>query len=247
VLALEQILPILPVMAVGAYVQAVTGFAMGLIVVGAVAILGLAPVDVVAAVVTVLTLVNAGISLRGRVHLVHGRASLLLLAAMVPCVVLGVVLLDYMTETWATALNATLGVFVLAGAILLTLKPEPRPAPSGTGGTLLIGGVSGLFTGLFATGGPPVVYHLYREPWPVATVRMTLLAVFLVSSVARVGVLGVSGTLSLDILALSALSVPVVAAATATGRRFPPPLSDRQMRRLAFMLLMVIGVSLLVL
>jgi uncharacterized membrane protein YfcA len=247
VLSLDQFLLILPMMALGAYVQAVTGFAMGLVVVGAVTVLDAASVSLVAAAVSVMTLVNAGIGLHGRTHLVDRRSAIVMLSAMMPCVVVGVLLLDHMTETWATALNATLGAFILAGAVLLTLKPEPRTAPSGPGGTILVGGIGGIFTGLFATGGPPVVYHLYREPWPVATVRTTLLAVFLVSAAARVGFLGARGTLTPEILTLSTLSVPMVAAATALGRRFPPPLSDRQMRRVAFMLLMVIGVSLLAL
>lgn len=246
-LSLDQLILILPVMALGAYVQAVTGFAMGLVVVGAVTVLDAALLSLVAAAVSVMTLVNAGIGLVGRTHLVAWRSANVMLVAMMPCVVAGVLLLDHMTETFATALNAILGGFILTGAVLLTLKPEPRPVASGAGGTLLVGGIGGIFTGLFATGGPPVVYHLYREPWPVATVRTTLLAVFLVSAAARVGFLGVNGTLTVGIASLSALSFPVVAGATAVGRRFPPPLSDRQMRRVAFMLLMVIGVSLLTL
>lgn len=47
------------------------------------------------------------------------------------------------------------------------------------------GVVSGLLTGLFSTGGPPLVYHLYRQPMPLRTVRDTLAATLAASSLMR--------------------------------------------------------------
>ena len=44
---------------------------------------------------------------------------------------------------------------------------------------------------------------------------------------------------------LGAPSLPVVFIATRLGRRYPPPLPELAMRRLAFILLGVIGLSLL--
>lgn len=244
-LAVEQLAVLVPVMALGAYIQAVTGFAMGLVAVGAAGMLGVVPIGVMAAAVSIMTLFNAGTALYGRTHLVDRRLAGLILATMMPGVVGGVLLLDHLSGTWAEVLNALLGGFILLGGTLLTLKPAPRPAPSGAAGSLAVGTLGGLFTGLFATGGPPVVYHLYREPAAVTTIRVTLLAVFLVSAATRVGYLGMRGSLTPDILLLSGMSIPVVVAATGLGRRFPPPLSDLQMRRVAFALLVAIGGTLL--
>jgi len=244
-LAVEQIAVLVPVMALGAYIQAVTGFAMGLVVVGASGVLDMVPIGVMAASVSIMTLFNAGTALYGRTHLVDRRLAVPILATMVPGVVAGVLLLEHLSATWAEILNALLGGFILMGGTLLTLKPSPRPAPSGPARSLAVGTLGGLFTGLFATGGPPVVYHLYREPAAVASVRVTLLAVFFVSAATRVSYLGMRGSLTPDILLLSGLGIPLVVAATGLGRRFPPPLSDLQMRRAAFALLIAIGVTLL--
>ncbi|WP_418138542.1 hypothetical protein AB8616_19905 [Marinomonas sp. RS-M-Aa-14] len=51
--------------ALGSYIQATTGFAFGLIVVSSVSALGLAPIEVTAFAVSVLSLINAGIGLYG--------------------------------------------------------------------------------------------------------------------------------------------------------------------------------------
>ena len=208
----EAIAAVAVVTALGAYVQTVTGFAMGLIAVGASTALDVVSVAAIAGAMTLLGVVNTGTALTGRTRLIDRRLTVLILAA----------------------------------AGLMTLRPTPRGAPAGPLGALTVGAIGGIFGGLFATGGPPIVYHLYREPLAVAYVRATLLAVFFVTALGRLAVIAARGEITADILVLSAIALPAVLGATWLGRRFPPPLSDHQQRRAAFALLAALGASLLV-
>jgi len=233
------------IVAAGAYVQTVIGFALGLLVVGTATVAGLAPVALMAAVVSFVTLVNASTALYGRTHLVRWRDAGLMIAGMLPAVYAGMALLGYMSRGVSHTLHLVLALFILTGGALLTLKPNARAVPAGDWRTLLMGSVGGLFTGLFATGGPPVVYHMYRQPYEIAAIRATLLATFAAACVARIGTLGWQGGLTTDVLQLSAAGVPASIVGTLLGRRFPLPLGEHEMRRVAFALLLVLGATLL--
>lgn len=237
---------VLLTLAVGAYVQALTGFAMGLIVVGVVAIGGWVSVAVVAAVVSVATFFNVAAALGGRLHQVHWREAGLMTAGMVPAVFGGLVLLEYLDAEAAELLHTLLALSILSGGIVLTLRPAPRSTAAGSVASLTMGTIGGLMTGMFATGGPPVVYHMYRQPYAVATIRATLLATFGVACVARLALLGIGGDLTSDVLLLAAAALPVVIGATLIGRHFPLPLSDEATRRLAFAFLMALGLTMLI-
>ena len=236
---------LLAIVAAAAYLQTIIGFAFGLIVVGAAAVGGLAPVAFMAAVVSVATLVNAAVALSGRTQEIRRRDAGLLIAGMLPMVIVGVVLLDYLSDRLTAALHVALALTIMGAGIVLTLRPDPRRVASGTWATLAMGSLSGLLMGLFSTGGPPVVYHLYRQPYAVAAVRATLLATFAAACIARIAFLGIQGGMTLEIVSLSAACVPIVIGGTVLARRFPPPLTDRAARRLAFALLMGLGASLL--
>ena len=236
---------VLLTLALGAYVQAVTGFAMGLIVVGVVAITGWVSVAVVAAVVTAATFFNVVTALPGRLHQVHWRESGLMTVGMVPAVFGGLALLDYLGTKLTEALHAVLAATILGGGMLLTLRPDPRTTAAGSCSSLTMGTIGGFMTGMFATGGPPVVYHMYRQPYAVASIRATLLATFGIACVVRLTLLAVHGDLTPEVLGLAGAAVPVVIGATLVGRHFPPPLSDHNTRRLAFLLLMGLGATLL--
>lgn len=238
---------VLLTLALGAYVQAVTGFAMGLIVVGVVALAGWVSVAVVAAVVSVATFFNVAAALPGRLHEVHWRESALMTAGMVPAVFGGLLLLDHLGAAATQTLHTVLAMSILGGGILLTLRPAPRARAAGSLASLTMGTVGGVMTGMFATGGPPVVYHMYRQPYAVATIRATLLATFGIACVARLSLLAIRGDLTPEVLGLAAASLPVVVAATLVGRRFPLPLSAHNTRRLAFAFLVAIGLTMLVL
>ncbi|ROR34971.1 TSUP family transporter [Inmirania thermothiophila] len=231
-------------LAAGAYVQTVTGFALGLIVMGAVALGGWVPLPAAAAVVSVVALVNNALALAGlRRHVAAGRAARIA-AALVPSVALGVWLLERLSVAAESFLRALLGTVILGAGVLLMLHPARRRRPAPAWSDLAFGAVAGVLGGLFSTAGPPVVYHLYREPMRLVEVRATLFAVFVLASLSRVLYVAAAGGFDAHTTGLAAAALPAVAAATWLGRRFPPPLGESGLRRLAFGILALLALPL---
>jgi uncharacterized protein len=233
-------------LAVGAYVQTVTGFALGLVVMGTVTVFGLAPIAFSAVVVSISSLANTLLALRGDRQYVHWPSVVISLAALLPAMVGGIALLTRLSGGSVHTLRLLLGGFILISGVLLMLKPHPRPQLAGAAKTFAAGAFAGLFGGLFSTAGPPLVYHLYRQPLTIRAIRASLLAVFAVATTGRIAVVALAGDVTREMLWISLLSLPMVLGATAVARRFRPPLSDLTMRRMAFGLLMMLGVMLLV-
>ena len=69
---------------VGSYVQSVTGFAMGMIMIAVTVGAGRFPVPVITAVVSLLTLVNITLALRGHLHHLDRRLLLRLAPELAP-------------------------------------------------------------------------------------------------------------------------------------------------------------------
>jgi uncharacterized membrane protein YfcA len=234
------------VMAAGSYIQTLTGFAMGLIVMGAVTIFHIAPVAFSAVVVSIMALLNTALALRREHHVVNWKMVILICAGALPAVAAGLYLLNHLSTSSTLVLRLLLGSFILTSGFLLMLRPHPRIKPSPGTVSLLAGIIGGLFGGLFSTAGPPIVYHLYRQPLSISAIRTTLYAVFAISTITRISLVGLNGEITWDILKLSLMSAPLVAGLTLLGKKFRPPLSDLVMRRGAFGLLMLLGAFLVV-
>jgi uncharacterized protein len=243
-MSLPLLLAFLGLIAFGAYVQTVTGFAFGLIVMGGVGLSGAVPLPDAAVVVSLLVLVNAAQILRSNWRSAFNREFWLVLASSLPTLIASYALLEWLAADNLDLLRIALGAVILFAAVQLVLPGAALAQRSSDGSFVLAGIAGGVLSGLFATSGPPLVYHLYRQPFPLQRIRETLVAVFAVNSVFRVGVVAASGNLSASVLWLSALAVPSVAGATWLARRWPPALSPRTMRRLVFLLLALSGLSL---
>ncbi|GGK72236.1 TSUP family transporter [Amphritea balenae] len=245
-MTIEQLLPFLLIVAFGTYVQTVTGFALGMIVLGCVAQLGLASVTFTSVIISLLMLANGPIALRGNLQHLDHKAMLWSLTGLFPALVAGVLLLNYLSSDFTQMLQWLLGATIITGGLFIMLKPEPLPQRSSHRSFAIAGAAAGIFGGLFSIAGPPLVYQLYRQPLSLQTIRLSLLAMFLVMNIIRLLVLGVQGLLTLEMLWTGLICIPVVAAFTLIGKRYPPPFSDTTMRRLAFALLIIIGISLVI-
>ncbi len=233
------------VVGLGAYVQTVTGFALGLIVLGGITVFNLAPVAFTAIVVSFTALTNNIFALHRGLHHVDRRAVGYTLLGMLPAVYVGVLLLDHLHDTSVHTLRTILGAVILGGGVLLALRPHPRERRAAGWVDAAVGVVGGILGGMFAIGGPPLVFHFYRQPLALATVRATLLATFAIATAARLLYIGADNGIDLAMVQVSLFCVPVVFVATLLGRRYPPPLPELAMRRLAFGLLGLIGLGLL--
>ena len=231
--------------ALGSFVQALSGFALGLIVLGCVSLLQLAPIGFTAAVISMISLVNGGWVLARHPRAIQWRSAAWALVGLIPAVGLGLALLAAMDSDMPGVLRQLLGVVILAAGMLLMLRPHPRSRTSGRLSTLLFGTLGGVLGGLFSTAGPPVVFHFYRQPWTISAIRSTLLAVFVLSTVARIIWQSARGELHWPMVETALYcTVPVLLAAQ-WGARIAPRIAPLHMRRLAFALLAVTGAGLL--
>ncbi|ALD93338.1 sulfite exporter TauE/SafE family protein [Cupriavidus gilardii] len=241
----ETLLPVLALLGLGSYFQTVTGFGMGLIVMGAASGLHLAPVATLAALVSLLTLANGALALPGKLHHIDWRAVRAATLGILPSVVAGVVLLHYLSGTAAGVLQLMLGAVVLYGGIGAALRPAALPSRSGDGSFFVSGVCGGLLSGLFGVSGPPLIFQFYRQPLNMVQIRCALILVFTTTSAVRTAYSAWQGELAGDVWLQAALAFPVVALSTIAARRFPPPLSTEATRRLAFGVLVVLGAYLM--
>nr|WP_311526889.1 sulfite exporter TauE/SafE family protein [uncultured Ralstonia sp.] len=238
-------LALLVVMGVAGYFQTVTGFGLGMIIMGAATVLHLAPVTKLAVLVSLLTLANSAVALPGKLHHVDWAAVRAATLGMLPSVVAGALLLDYLDQRAADVLQLLLGVAILYGGIGAAWRPAPLAQRSSDASFFLSGVLGGLLSGMFGVSGPPLIFQFYRQPLRLAEIRYALILVFTVSSAVRTAYSMSLGRLDADLWLQAALTLPVVALTTAAARRFPPPLSATATRRLAFAVLVLIGGGLL--
>jgi uncharacterized membrane protein YfcA len=231
--------------AIGGYVQTVAGFAMGMIILTGATALGLYALPVIAAVVSLVSLLNIAFSLHGHYHRIHRAGLRWLLVGQVPAIALGVVLLGFLDANAERVLRGLLGAFIVLGCGAMMLRPTPRGVLSTSPAFLGAGLAGGLLAGLFAASGPVLGWFLYRQPLQVAEIRATLLATFAFSTLLRTLVVGAEGGLTTQVWTLAGFSVGAVLFSVWLARRFPPPIPEAALRRTAFALLTLMGLSIL--
>lgn len=230
----------------GSYIQTQVGFAIAMIVGGGATILGLAPVAFTANVVAFIALANPWAALFGRMHLINRGMLAWLALGVIPITIVGLWLLLELSVRSVQTLEFLLGVVIFLSGISLTIHPHPMKKESGRLTHTLFGGFAGLLMGLFSAGGPPVIIHIYRQPIDFQVARATLLAILGLMPFARIIAEGVNGNLTSDVLEVSVYAVLASFLGVALARRFPMPVSDELMKRLAFALLAILGLSLMI-
>lgn len=244
-MTIEQIIFFILVMILGSYTQTVTGFGMGMIVLGFVAQLDLTSITFASVIISLMMLANGSIALKGKIDVIDRQALTYALIGLVPALILGVLLLTYLSRDFARILQGILGAAIFMGGVFIMLRPEPLKVRSGNLSFSIAGATAGVLGGLFSIAGPPLVYQYYRQPFNLENIRLSLLAIFLMMNIGRLIVLAIQGELTVEMLWIGLLCVPAVSFATIAGRRWPPPVSDNTMRRIAFLLLVLIGISLM--
>lgn len=227
-----------------AYMQTLTGFALGLIMMGGIALAAIMPINEAAVLVSFLTVVNAvQVLAKGWRDIARREFTLIIIPSLLFLLV-GYWLLGLLLDSSVNWLKLVLGIFIIISSIQLLMKPTPLEKPSYAGSFVFFGSLAGLMGGLFSTAGPPLVYHLYRQPLRLAAIRETLVAVFGINALLRLLTVTVSGEMPSSGFWWSLLAIPAVILFTFLARRFPPPLSPVALRRLAFVLLFLSGASL---
>lgn len=232
--------------ALATYAQTMTGFAFGLVLLGLTGVLSLAPLVDMSNAVNMLALVNTVVALRGsgvRLDWTFLRTSLI---ASLFGVVAGVFVLEWLSASSVMLLSGLLGLTILACAVLLVIQTRPLERVSSPRTFLSYGLLSGLLGGLFASAGPPMVYHLYRQPLPLALIRNSLLVFFAVTGLVRLVLVTGSGSVSMASVWLCIEALPVVVVLTWVVRRYADAASVKRVKRMVLALLMIAGFGLLI-
>jgi uncharacterized membrane protein YfcA len=226
--------------------QTLSGFGFGLLVVASFTLLDVLPLTATTFLVSLLGLVNSTTVVVKNRNAVKIPELKLMLYTGIPLMLLGFVLLEYMSAHLTQFLNFILGISILLCCALMLVKRKRTDRPSRPSSFLIAGGVSGLLGGLFSTSGPPLVFQCYKQAWSIEAIRSTLLAVFTIGGIVRVGI-ALFGTLpDLDIMFLIAAAIPLVLLVTHFSRRLTPYVDAKWIRIIAITLLGVSGISLVV-
>lgn len=237
----EKLVLLIAVIGAGSYFQTITGFGLGMIVMGATSGLGLAPVATAASLMSIVSLVNSAGALPGKLHHIDWRAVGAATVGILPSVVLGVLILDYLSASAAGMLQLLLGAVILYGGLSTALRPAPLKTRSNNRSFFVSGVFGGLLSGLFGVSGPPLIFQFYRQPLTLVEIRCALILIFTVTAATRVLFSAYEGQLGREIWVLSAIAAPIVMMTTFAARRYPPPLSAIATRRVAFGVLVAIG------
>ncbi|MFQ5513589.1 MAG: sulfite exporter TauE/SafE family protein [Myxococcota bacterium] len=137
-----------------------------------------------------------------------------------------------------------LGVVIVGFALwhLGTRRPRGMPSPRWD---LPVGFASGVLTGMFNTGGPPIVAHVYRRPDPPETLIATVQAIFVCSALIRLLVASSLGMLSGAAWRQALAWAVFVLVGVWGGRRLGRRLSAARFRRTSWIALAGIGLWLI--
>ena len=229
----------------GSYVQAVAGFAMGMILVAVVGGMRLMDVPTLAAVISLLTMLNVYIALRGQTHHIHRHLFVWLAVGQVPAIFLGFQLMHWLDGNTRWLLELVLGLFITIGGLSMFLRPHPWAEVTPRVRTLCVGITGGLVGGMFSASGPVLGWFGYNQPLGVPIIRATLLACFALTTGTRTVIVGVTGGLTETVLIYAAAGLPIVVAGTWLGRHMAPPVTEEAIKKFAYWLLIAMGVWIL--
>lgn len=244
-MSLGVLVALLCVIAAGSYFQTVTGFGLGMIVMGITSGFHLVSVPFIANVVSIVTLANSGVALHGKLQHLDRRIIGAVMIGLVPSSILGAVLLEYLNDGFSRLLQLLLGVVIIYSGIMFAFRPTQLKQTSPPASFILSGFLSGLFGGMFGMAGPPVIFLFYRQPMALVTIRSMLLLIFAASAAVRMLYIAAQGQQDSYSLGVALLAVPIVSLMTIMGRKYPPPIPPVQMRRLAYSVLVFIGIGLI--
>ncbi|TAM82035.1 MAG: hypothetical protein EPN41_15650 [Candidimonas sp.] len=231
--------------AVAVYAQSVTGFAVALILLGMVGLIDLVPLPDAANVVTVIMIVNALMFFYSRKTVHVERAILSAVGTTLIGIFVGTTILTFLATHEYQVLRLLLGISIVACALLLWRASSPYTVASGVGYFAGIGLLSGVLGGMFSAPGPPLVYAVYRQPWPIARIQESLIFCFGVGAVLRLLIVLAQGGFSHMAVMLTIDAVPVTLIVTALGASRPLPMPAAVVKNIVSVLLIGSGFGML--
>jgi uncharacterized protein len=230
---------------IAAFCQNLTGFAFGLILVGLTGALQIISIADAANIASILSIANSILYLKKSPHQPTGELLKPVLISSMIGLVIGYISLSWFSSHGLNTLRLILGISILASAFALVVVNAKARKFSSKKKTWVAGFLTGIMGGLFATPGPPLVYHLYSQPLDKEVIRRYLFIVFSVTAAARLIIATVTGELSLNAIILSAIAFPAITITTMLQLKYPLNLNKQLSQLLVTVLLVLTGAGLI--
>ena len=176
---------------------------------------------------------------------IHRPGLWVVLATAVLGVGLGTLLFTHLDSA---ALQTGFAVFVLLFAAKLLFFD--RPADQVRSPHPVLGGVTGASAGfidaIFGTGGPPIIMYLTWLGLDKSAFRATFIVMAFSLHSTRIVSYSVAGLLTREVLLTGLCLLPAMVAGALIGRRLHDRLDDRLFRKIAAVVLCIIGAKLLI-
>ncbi len=237
------IIPILAAVALGCYVQTVTGFAFGLIFISAVSAFNLLDIKTAALMTCSLALVNTTTALRKRERHTLWKEVIAVISFAIPGVLVGYYMLGFFSESNLKTLKITLSIIIVLASFLILVPPKAGKKVSSLPVFAFFGSLGGIVGGLFGVNGPPLIFQFYRQNLPIAAIRDSLLTIFAILCLVRLLFVVAIDGMTPFVGTLILLALPVTYLVTLFAKRFPPQVSELTIRRAAALLLLLAAVS----
>ncbi len=225
------------VMFSAALLQGATGFGFGLIAMGLLPLF--LAVDLVSMTVSLVLIPLLVLNLAARYRHFNWRDARYIWIGTVVGVIPGVFLLAAADEVLLKRILGAILIFTGFHDFVISRSPQwIRGSKAGT----ICGILCGALGGAFNTGGPPAIYYVYNQPWPVLQSIATLQTIFLTTAVMKL-ILGSSlGLVTMPMLHIVALSIIPMAAGLALGIAIGNRIPAKPLRRGAFLFLGCLGI-----
>ena len=231
--------------ALASYIQSLTGFAFGLIFLGLVSSFQLMLIPEATNVITLISLIQTVIYFHEFPLTSEWKVVRPAIWPSLAGVALGVMLLSWLSGNALHWLRITLGVAILMSGGLLLARVQTKVRLNKPGTFALTGLVSGLMSGMFSTGGPPMVYLLYRQPLGLEVIRQCMLVMFGIGQLVRLAIVVATGQFTIGSIGYALLAIPLVFLITKGHKHFPLGLSPAITFRIAAILLLITGTGLI--
>ncbi len=239
--SIPQFLLACSILAVAEAVYVMLGFGAGLIAVGTLALI----LPELRDAVVLLLLVNLPAELwvvSSSWRRINWRGVLALFVSIAVGIPIGAWLLR---TTEPRFLLVVLGVLLVAVGTVFLVRHRAGRLRRGRRWEVSVGLASGLLTGLFGTGGPPLILYYQLRGVEKSVFRGNLMAIFLLMTAVRVPSYAALDLITAPRLWSAAAVMPAVLVGAVAGQRIHLGLSEDLFRRLVSAALVMIGLLLL--
>jgi len=223
----------------GFYVQSVVGFAAALVALPI--ILNVLNIQESVALMSIFFLIFSIISIYKNWKLIDKKMILEMSIGIIAGLLLGIYILKFGSPI---ILKKALGIFIILFVGYSFIKKRKIESIKKLGP--LFGFIGGIFSGLFSTGGPPIVFYIYNKLDKSNIVRATIIGTLGLTDFLRFPFLIFSGILTDDIFLISSYVLPFFLLSLYLGYKTHSRINENIFKNVLMIFLLLSGISLLV-